>query len=68
MRKTFAVLLAVFAVTFIAGAMAMPDASAGPCFYRCICSVPHKCCTTNGVTTCKPVKDSPIQCTQVYDC
>jgi hypothetical protein len=44
------------------------DAAFGTCTYRCICSVPHKCCTTNGVTTCKPAPDGPLQCTQGYNC
>ena len=45
-----------------------PEAAIGACTYKCICSVPHKCCTTNGVTTCKPAPDGPLQCTQVYNC
>jgi hypothetical protein len=44
------------------------DAAIGSCTYRCICSVPYKCCTTNGVTSCKPAPDGPLQCTQGYNC
>ena len=38
------------------------------CTYKCICSVPHRCCTLNGVTTCTPDPNGPLQCTQVYNC
>jgi hypothetical protein len=67
MRKAFAVLSVVFALAFVIGA-SMPAAEAGPCYYKCICSVPHKCCINNGVEVCKKVTNSPIQCTQVYPC
>jgi hypothetical protein len=59
------------AATFALGASALLDgtkAAFGTCTYRCICSTPNKCCTTNGVTTCKPDPSAPIQCTQQYDC
>ena len=36
-----------------------------PCTYKCICSVPSRCCTSRGVTTCKPAPESPLQCPQV---
>ena len=69
MRK---LLTGVFLVgTFALGATALLDvtqAAFGTCTYRCICSTPHKCCTTNGVTSCKPAPDGPLQCTQRYDC
>ena len=69
MRK---LLTGVFLVgTLALGATAILDATQaafGTCTYRCICSVPHKCCTTNGVTSCKPAPDGPLQCTQVYNC
>ena len=58
------VLAGVFAVGAIVG-LNTTKAQAGPCFYRCICSVPHKCCTTPTGTSCKPVPDGPIQCPQV---
>lgn len=32
--------------------------------WKCICSVPHKCCGT----VCKPDPNGPIQCPQVYEC
>jgi len=38
------------------------------CTYKCICSVPHRCCNVNGVTSCKPDPNGPLQCTQVYNC
>ena len=44
------------------------DAAFSTCTYKCVCSVPYKCCTTNGVTTCKPAPDGPLQCTQGYNC
>jgi hypothetical protein len=45
-----------------------PAAAFTVCTYKCICSVPHRCCTTNGVTSCKPAPDGPLQCTQVQNC
>ena len=71
MRKTALGLLAVFALA--TGASALLDrvdaaGGFGPCTYKCICSVPHKCCTSNGVTSCKPAPDGPIQCPQVHNC
>jgi len=41
------------------------EAAFSPCTYKCICSVPSRCCTSNGVTTCKPAPESPLQCPQV---
>lgn len=38
MRKALASLFAVFAVAFVVG-LTMPSADAGPCYYKCICSV-----------------------------
>jgi hypothetical protein len=67
MRKLFAAAGIVFVTTFAIGAT-LPKADAISCRYRCICSVPHKCCTTNGVETCKPVSNSPIQCPQSFPC
>ncbi len=61
----------VLAGLFSVGAMVglnSTSAQAGPCFYRCICSVPHKCCTSASGTTCKPAPNGPIQCPQVSDC
>lgn len=45
-----------------------PEAAFTVCTYKCICSVPYRCCTTNGVTSCKPAPDGPLQCTQVQNC
>ena len=67
MKKAMAVGFTVFAVAFVVG-LTMPSADAGPCYYKCICSVPHKCCVNNGVETCKKVSPSPIQCTQSFPC
>ena len=41
------------------------EAAFAPCTYKCICSVPYRCCTFNGVTSCKPAPDGPLQCPQV---
>jgi len=69
MRTKLALFVSVFAVAIGVGAM-MPQASGGfsPCHYKCICSVPNKCCTVNGVETCKPDPNGPIQCTQSFPC
>jgi hypothetical protein len=69
MRKMLVLLAAVFSLAVGVGSM-LPQANAAftPCHYKCICSVPNKCCTVNGVETCKPDPDGPIQCTQSYPC
>jgi hypothetical protein len=69
MRKTILLLAAIFTLALVVGAV-LPTANAAfaPCTYRCICSVPHRCCTVNGVTTCKPDPSSPLQCTQSQPC
>ena len=68
-RKAMAVIGVLGAFAFGASAL-LDTANAGfsVCSYRCICSVPHKCCTTNGVTSCKPAPDGPLQCTQGMPC
>jgi hypothetical protein len=56
------------AVAFSAGAvigMNTTTAQAGPCFYKCICSVPHKCCSGPNGTSCKPDPSAPIGCPQI---
>jgi hypothetical protein len=63
MRKALALLLIVFVVGVAIG-VTMPSASAGPCYYKCICSRAYKCCVINGVETCKPVT-GVIQCPQI---
>ena len=67
MRKTALGLAVLFAIAV--GGSALLDtpqaAGFGPCTPKCICSVPHRCCTVNGVTTCKPDPNSPLQCPQV---
>ncbi|HKQ60965.1 MAG TPA: hypothetical protein VJS92_06720 [Candidatus Polarisedimenticolaceae bacterium] len=64
MRKLLVLLLAVFVVAVVVGA-AITSTEAGPCSYRCICGTPYKCCTTNGVTTCKVATGAPILCPQI---
>lgn len=65
-RMAFMVLVVVFGLGALVGLRA-PSAQAGPCFYKCICSVPYKCCTTSSGTTCKKDTSGGIQCPQ-YDC
>lgn len=66
-RKIFSLLLLVFTVCFFIG-FSGNRANAADCYYKCICSVPHKCCRVNGVETCKRVLNSPLQCPQVQPC
>lgn len=66
-KKTVLLFVLVFAVTFLAGYLGR-NADASTCYYRCICSVPNKCCVNNGVETCKPVSGGPIQCPQNFPC
>lgn len=66
-RTAFLVLAVVFSIGSVAG-MKTQSAQAGPCFYRCICSVPYKCCTTPNGTSCKKDTSGTFQCTQQYDC
>jgi hypothetical protein len=61
-------ILAVLALGTTALFVERAEAAFTVCTYKCICSVPHRCCTLNGVTTCKPDPNSPLQCTQVYNC
>lgn len=66
MRKlTIGIALAVaFGVGAVIG-MNTTTAQAGPCFYRCICSVAYKCCNGPNGTSCKPDPSAPIGCPQV---
>ena len=65
MKKKPLVLFAlVFAASFASGFVGK-SADAFNCYYKCICSVPHKCCRNNGVETCKPAPGGPLQCPQV---
>lgn len=66
-KKVIALLVVVLAASFGFGFFGQ-GANAANCYYRCICSVPHKCCVLNGVETCKPVKNAPIQCPQSFPC
>jgi hypothetical protein len=66
-RKALLLLMAVFVLALVVGAT-LPTADAANCYYRCICSVPHKCCIVNGVEVCKKANPSPIQCPQDYPC
>ncbi len=58
-------LLAVFAVAFVASAI-HSKADAANCYYKCICGRSNKCCIVNGVETCKPA--AGILCPQSYPC
>jgi hypothetical protein len=58
------VLLSLALVATLAAASSAKPAEAALCSYRCICSVPYKCCGT----TCTPAPDGPLQCPQVYNC
>lgn len=62
MSKTIKLLAAVFVLTFAIGA-SLVDSQAAACRFKCICGTSYKCCTTNGVETCKPA--AGIQCPQV---
>ncbi len=62
MRKI--VLLSLALAAALAATVSTPNpAEAAFCVptYRCICSVPHKCCGT----VCTPDPNSPLQCPQV---
>jgi len=68
-KKLIVLFAVVFAVAFASSFLGKgADASLSPCYYKCICSVPHKCCRNNGVETCKPAPDGPLQCTQGFPC
>lgn len=64
MRRAFLILAMLLAV---AGAIATTPrpAEAGPnnCFDRCECGTGYRCCTYNGVTSCKP--SGTILCPQI---
>ena len=66
MRKRLT-MIGVLAVLAFGAASLFDRAQAGfsPCTYKCICSVPYRCCTVNGVTSCKPDPNGPLQCPQV---
>jgi len=72
MRRGLIALFVVVAAVFGTASLFSPADAAGggfgSCTYRCICSVPNRCCTVNGVTTCTPDPNGPLQCTQQYDC
>jgi hypothetical protein len=63
-KRILPLLLLVFTVCFFIG-LGGKSVDASDCYFRCICSVPHKCCRVKGVETCKPVQVSPLQCPQV---
>jgi hypothetical protein len=69
MRKALTV-IGLFGVIAFGTATLFNPVAAGfsVCTYKCICGVPNKCCTTNGVTSCKPAPDGPLQCTQGANC
>jgi hypothetical protein len=66
-RNMFLVLAVVFGMGAWAGLRA-PGAQAAqlaPCFYRCICGTPYKCCNTPTGTNCKVDTSGTIGCPQV---
>lgn len=65
MRKFITGLAVVFVAAFAIGA-SLPKADAAACRNRCVCGTPMKCCTNNGVETCKPT--TGFQCPQVFPC
>ena len=72
MRKSFKglTMLGILVVVGFGTATLFQNAEAAftACTYKCVCSVPYRCCTVNGVTSCKPAPDGPLQCTQGYNC
>ena len=65
MRKIALLSLALMATLAAAVSAPVPaEADFTICTYKCICSVPHRCCGT----VCTPDPSSPLQCPQVYDC
>lgn len=70
MRRKALIVFGILGVLALGSASLFDRAEAGfgPCTYKCICSVPNRCCTVNGVTTCKPDPSSPLQCTQQQGC
>jgi len=69
MRKALSVFTVLGALAIGTSALLQPAAAGfSSCTYKCVCSVPYKCCTTNGVTSCKPAPDGPLQCTQNQSC
>ena len=67
-RNVLLALVVVFGLGALVGLRTSPaQAGLGTCYWRCICSVPYKCCTTPMGTTCKPDPNGPVQCPQ-YGC
>ncbi len=67
MRKLIAGLVLIFAAAFVVGSVMAAKPLPGNCTYRCDCmGNPLKCCTFDGVTTCKPTMD--IGCPQIITC
>jgi hypothetical protein len=66
MRKALLALVVVLAIGFGAAAVFQPtEAGFGSCTYKCVCSVQYRCCTVNGVQSCKPAPDGPLGCPQI---
>ena len=69
MRKFLIAALTMFALAFAIGLVTAEQPQAATCWYACDCNgTPLKCCKSGNVTTCKVVKDSPLQCTQGANC
>ena len=67
MRKLLCTGFALTLLTLALGSSVRSAEAATTCRYKCSCSgAPLKCCTTDGVESCKPTSD--IQCPQVYTC
>ena len=66
MRRVMTVLSILGTLAFGTAAL-LERAEAAPtvCTYKCVCSVQYRCCTSKGVTSCKPAPDGPLQCPQV---
>jgi len=59
-RNVLLVLVMVFGLGALVG-FRTSTAQAAPCFWRCICGTPYKCCGT----ACKVDRSGPIQCPQI---
>lgn len=70
MRKvicTLGMLVAVVAAVATSASTASGATLPSNCRYKCSCSgTPLKCCTTNGVESCKVTGD--ISCPQIHTC
>jgi len=69
MLKILVAALTVFALAFAIGLITAEQPQAATCWYTCDCAgTPIYCCKIGNSVSCKVVKNSPIQCTQGYNC